>query len=224
MPRGKGFVESSTFEAGYETLKRATGSFQFVTPETVTSAVHDAPVVLLVLRCMLGFTPPEWAAYATSHTSVEITQGAARTIDRAIRMNPDSSLSGRGEVTNRRVDALISSACDLLHSGLPDVPHDSLHRLDKVDTREGLVSLRSMADLGAPYSILLYERFLGRPFAAHRDSVSELGGEPRGECHRRRAGPCRDQLSQDRTSGAAAGIRSGSGLRRTERVQSTDRH
>ena len=33
-----------------------------------------------------------------------------------------------------------------------------------------------MADLGAPYSILLYERFLGRPFAAHRDSVSELVG------------------------------------------------
>ena len=33
-----------------------------------------------------------------------------------------------------------------------------------------------MADLGAPYSILLYERFLGRRFAAHRDSVSELVG------------------------------------------------
>ena len=33
-----------------------------------------------------------------------------------------------------------------------------------------------MADLGVPYSMLLYERFLGRPFAAHRDSVSELVG------------------------------------------------
>ena len=48
MPRGKGFVEFSTFDGGYETLKRATESFQVVTPETVTSAVHDAPVVLLV--------------------------------------------------------------------------------------------------------------------------------------------------------------------------------
>ena len=27
-----------------------------------------------------------------------------------------------------------------------------------------------------PYSVLLYERFLGRPFAGHRDSVSELIG------------------------------------------------
>ena len=28
-----------------------------------------------------------------------------------------------------------------------------------------------------PYPVLLYERFLGRPFATHRDSVSELVGE-----------------------------------------------
>jgi hypothetical protein len=34
-----------------------------------------------------------------------------------------------------------------------------------------------MADLGAPYAMLLYERFLGRPFAGHRDSVSELVGD-----------------------------------------------
>ena len=34
-----------------------------------------------------------------------------------------------------------------------------------------------MADLGAPYPVLLYERLLGRPYATHRDSVSELVGE-----------------------------------------------
>jgi hypothetical protein len=32
-------------------------------------------------------------------------------------------------------------------------------------------------DLSVPYPVLLYERFLGRPFASHRDSVSELVGE-----------------------------------------------
>jgi len=31
--------------------------------------------------------------------------------------------------------------------------------------------------LGVPYAMLLYERFLGRPFAGHRDSVSELVGD-----------------------------------------------
>jgi len=31
--------------------------------------------------------------------------------------------------------------------------------------------------MGAPYAMLLYERLLGRPFAGHRDSVSELIGD-----------------------------------------------
>ena len=176
MPRGQGFVEFPTFEAGYETLKRVTQGFQEVNPDTVTSAVINAPVALLVLRCMLGFTPPEWAEYATRHTGVQITQGAARSLDRTIRMNPDRGLAGRGTVTKERIDALITAACHLIRSGVPSVPRDSLHRSDKADTREGLISLRSIADLGAPYSVLLYERFLGRPFAAHRDSVSELVG------------------------------------------------
>ena len=135
MPRGKGFVEFSTFETGYEALKWATRSFRDVTPETVTSAVLTAPVALIVLRCILGFTPPEWAAYATNHTDVEITQGAARTLDRSVRTNPEAALTGRGVVTERRIRALVVAACHLLESGVPEVARDSLHRLDKADTR-----------------------------------------------------------------------------------------
>ncbi len=177
MPRGHGFVEYPTFESGYETLKRVTRGFREVNPETLASAVVSAPVALLVLRCMLGFTPSEWAEYAKRHTGVHVTQGAARSLDRTIRVNPDKGFPGGGTVTKERIDALISSACHLLRSGMPSsVPRDSLHRSDKADTREGLTGLRSIADLGVPYSVLLYERFLGRPFAAHRNSVSELVG------------------------------------------------
>jgi hypothetical protein len=57
------------------------------------------------------------------------------------------------------------------------VPPGIVHRLDKADTAEGTKSVQSIADLGAPYPVLLYERFLGRPYATHRDSVSELVGE-----------------------------------------------
>ncbi|MDE0211356.1 MAG: hypothetical protein OXJ64_15910, partial [Boseongicola sp.] len=53
---------------------------------------------------------------------------------------------------------------------------ETIHRLAKADTQAGLVSVQSAADLGLPYSMLLYERLLGRPFAGHRDSVSELIG------------------------------------------------
>ena len=176
MPKGDGFVEFPVFEDGYEALKRATGSFREVTPDTIAPVVFETPIALIVLRCMLGFTPSEWAYYASQHAGVSVTQSAARTIDRSIRMNPDAALSKRGRVTERRIQALVAAACQALQVGVPELLPGSIHRLDKADTKAGLVSVRSSSELGVPYSILLYERLLGRPFAGHRDSISELVG------------------------------------------------
>jgi hypothetical protein len=91
-------------------------------------------------------------------------------------MNPSVRLRLNGGVTDARIRALVETACHVLQSGAPEVPGDRLHRIGKADTSSGLDSVRSFADLGAPYSVLLYERFLGRPFAGHRDSISELVG------------------------------------------------
>ncbi len=176
MPKGAGFVDFATFESGYEALKRATGGFQDVTPERVAPVVFQIPISLVVLRCMLGFSPPEWAHYASQHTGVAVPQNAARNIDRDVRMKPEAALSKSGNAKERRIYALIAAACHVLETGAPTVSPEFLHRFDKPDTREGLISLRSLANLGVPYSVLLYERLLGRPFASHRDSVSELVG------------------------------------------------
>ena len=72
MPKGPGFVEYPAFGTGYEALKQATTGFQNVMPETVTPVVFDIPISLIVLCCMLGFTPPEWAYYATQQTGIEM--------------------------------------------------------------------------------------------------------------------------------------------------------
>jgi len=72
---------------------------------------------------------------------------------------------------------MVIVACKLLNEPPPGIPSDKLYRLDKADTKNGLASLQPLADLGVPYAMLLYERFLGRPFAGHRDSVSELVGD-----------------------------------------------
>ena len=177
MPKGHGFVEFPLFEGGYEALKRATAGFEHFTPDVVGPVVFETPISLIVLRCMLGFTPPEWAYYASEHTGVEIPQGAARTIDRNIRTHPDKPLPRKGSLTEKRIQALIAAACYALDRGVAERTPETLHRLDKADTKAGLVSIRSSAALGMPYSMLLYERLLGRPFAAHRDSVSELIGD-----------------------------------------------
>jgi hypothetical protein len=176
MPRGPGFVDYATFESGYEALKQATQGFRNVTSEKVLSVVLVSPIAMVVLRAMLGFTPPEWAYVASQRTGVEVTQGAARSLDRKVRMNPTAPLRADG-LTAQRLKVLLQAACELLNEGSPKVHDDRLHRLDKADTINGLKSLQNMAGMGMPYAMVLYERFLGRPFAGHRDSVSEIVGD-----------------------------------------------
>ena len=126
----------------------------------------------------MGLSPPEWAYLATERTNVLVAQGAARGIERKIRSDPLVALRARDNAIAKRISALVTTACALLEAGAPQVENDLLHRLNKVDTSHGIASLWHLADFGAPYSILLYERYLGRPFASHRDSVSELVGDP----------------------------------------------
>ena len=177
MPKGAGFVEFDVFDGAYEALKRGTRGFREVSPETVMAAVLGRPICLIVLRCMLGFTPPEWAYYSSQHADEGVSQGAARALDREIRMNPGKQVSRAAQEKRKRIRALVESACYLLRLGAVDVDGGLVHRLNKADTKEGLVSVAAAADLGVPYSALLYERLLGRPFASHRDSVSELVGD-----------------------------------------------
>ena len=176
LPKGLDFIEYPVFERGYEVLKKTTRHFRDLSPGLVVEAVYRAPISLIVLRTMLGFTPPEWAYVATERTNLEITQSAARSIERKIRAAPQKPMEASSSVTDRRIQALITAVCALLTEGAPEVPNEAIHRLDKVDTKEGKISLQHLADFGAPYAMLLYERYLGRSFSAHRDSVSELVG------------------------------------------------
>jgi len=202
LPKGPGFVEYATFERAYESLKAATEGFTQLTASAVLRVAAAEPVTLVVLRTMLGFTPPEWAYMATQRTELDVSQGFVRSLDKKVRNSPQTPLK-----TTDRLRALIDTACHALAQGAPAVENGQLHRLDKADTRHGLVSIRNTADLGVPYAMLLYERFLGRPFAAHRDSVSELIGS-------KLEAPIEDVL-------AAAGI-SYRKTKRAERVEGFD--
>lgn len=177
MPKGEGFIDYPTFEKGYQALKRRTDAFAALTPENVLAAVREVPIAFIVFRCILGFSPPEWAYVTTEMVGVTVDQGAARSIDRKFRMNPNGAVSEGNGVTATRIRAMIEAGVRTIHQGAGIVSPGIVHRLDKADTARGQPSLQSIADLGAPYPVLLYERFLGRPYATHRDSVSELVGE-----------------------------------------------
>jgi len=87
MPKGAGFVDYPLFEHGYEALKKATSGFNKFDVDAEFEAIQKTPIALIVIRTMLGFTPPEWAYIATQKGAVEITQGFIRTLDRKIRYN-----------------------------------------------------------------------------------------------------------------------------------------
>ena len=176
MPKGVGFIEYPVFEQGYEALKQATANFSRISPQEILTATLKIPVIFVVLRAMLGFTPPEWAYIASQPAGIVVSQGSARTLDRKIRFNPLTPLKLTG-LSADRLKSMIEIACQLLVEGAPTIDKASLHRLDKADTRNGIQGTQALATLGVPYAMLLYERFLGRPFAGHRDSVSEMVGD-----------------------------------------------
>ncbi len=147
MPKGAGFVDYPLFERGYEALKAATSGFSTFTPDKIIPAVVDEPIALVVLRAMLGFTPPEWGYVATQRTGVNVAQGFVRTLDRNVRMAPGKPLRVAG-VMKDRLHALVDTACHLLTQGVPEVNGGQFHRLDKADTKNGLDSIRHLSNGG----------------------------------------------------------------------------
>ena len=89
MPKGSGFIEYPIFERGYESLKAATAGFSQFDPEKVFRVTVFEPISIVVLRSMLGFTPPEWGYVTTQRTGVSVTQGFVRSLDRKVRINPE---------------------------------------------------------------------------------------------------------------------------------------
>ncbi len=175
MPRGEGFVVFDAFVEGYEAIYAATEGFERIDADTLFETVCRVPIGLVVLRTILGLSPPEWSDVTTLISGVTVGQGFARSLDRGIRRDPESPI-GHTALQEERIRALVGTACELLTRPVPVTDADHIHRLDKVDTTLGQESLVGVASGGVDYPSLLYERFLGRPFASHRDSVSELVG------------------------------------------------
>jgi len=176
MPKGEGFIDYQIFEHGYEALKVATKGFSIFSPDVVMKATITEPISFIVLRTILGFSPPEWGYVASLRKNVSVGQGFVRSHDRRVRISPQEPISVTDHV-KERLQALVETACELLSEKAPHVDQKYIHRFDKADTTQGVESISHLADMGVPYAMLLYERFLGRPFASHRDSVSDLIGD-----------------------------------------------
>jgi hypothetical protein len=176
LHKGSSFVEYEDFQDAYEVLKRETGAFATFSTDTVWSALRTDSLCLVVLRTILGMTPPEWADLGQSERAVSVPQGFARSLDARCRTDREYLSRSLSAQTLQRLGALVEVAVEYITKGAPAGAENTVHRLAKADTAEGLTSLQHVAARDVPFAILLYERYLGRPFASHRDSVSELVG------------------------------------------------
>lgn len=181
LPKGESFLDYRGFRDGYGVLYRHTNAFDELTETSLWNALMEDSRVFCVVRSMLGMTPPDWAELARADRDSDVSQNAARGYDKDCRTNPGYvrhvEESNRAKKTPRRLRDMVSVAVEHLKEGAPTREKGMVHRLDQFDTKEGLESIRHAADEHVPYAVLLYERYLGRPFSSHRDSVSELVGE-----------------------------------------------
>jgi hypothetical protein len=181
LPRGSSCIDYPGFQDAYEALRRNTDGFSYLTEDAVWSALREDSLVLVVLRTILGVSPAEWADLARSELGSDVNQGHARNLDVKVRSDRDLFSRWLGSDENvglKRTKALISVAVGYITRGAPEASEkETVHRLAKVDTQHGITSLAHVSVHHVPYAMLLYERYLGRPFASHRDSVSELVGD-----------------------------------------------
>lgn len=175
MPRGERFLEFEGFAEAFRTLHRVTDGFLDWTTNALEQAVNYDPRCFVVVRTIVGLTPPELAHITTQTQGSAVDQGQARQIDARARAGQPLMDAG-AKIRREATQAMLRAAVELLAE--PILYREAeIHRLDKIDTAQGLESLRQVASGGIPYEALLYERLLGRPFASHKDAISELVGD-----------------------------------------------
>jgi hypothetical protein len=189
MPRGTAFCERADFDRGYEVFREETREGADLSGAAVLRAIVREPRAWIVLRSIIGLSPGEAAWVAIEEAAgqgklISVKQQDARDLDAAARRG-ERLVFDRGEARraierkrNELVRAIVPLLSDILRRPCPPVPQDQVHRFDKIDTVRGQESVAELLRRGTvPYSELLYERMLGRPYATHRDSVSDIVGK-----------------------------------------------
>lgn len=179
LPRGDVFLDYTDFRDGYEALRIETDGFRQFDVDHLWRALLRNARAFLAVRALLGISPPEWRDMAAELGAIDFSIGWARSTDGKTKKDPNYFTVGAGRtpLNIQRTTRLLEAAVSAVLAGAPETPSGLIHRLDKIDTAEGLVSLQYVSQNSVTYSVLLYERYLGRPYASHRDSVSELVGD-----------------------------------------------
>jgi hypothetical protein len=136
VSRGQNFVEFGSFQDAYEVLKQETDAFARFDDQTVWKALERNALVFVVVRTILGVSPPEWSELAKAERDVDVPQNIARQLDARCRSEANC-FARLTALSRRRIDALVSVAIEHVTKGAPSATPGAVHRLNKIDTAEG---------------------------------------------------------------------------------------
>ena len=132
LPRGNAFLTYEEFRDGYEALRLATKGFTAVTTETCWTALKQDARAFIVLRTILGVSPPEWQDLTAQETGSSLPSNTARSIDGKVKRDAAFFTSGGGSTALmvERVTDMLQTACGVVNVGVEPVPEGLVHRLD----------------------------------------------------------------------------------------------
>ena len=120
LPRGDNLVEYREFQSAYEVLRRRTNAFAEFSEGNLWSALRENSLSFVVVRTVLGLSPPEWADLARSDRHSDIDQGYARNLEGRCRSD-FAYIGGLVRPHNSkaldRIGALISVAVEYITRG-----------------------------------------------------------------------------------------------------------
>ena len=178
IPWDGSLIERNQFEQAYQATLMLTDSFKDVSEENLVATMLECPPSLVVLRTITGYT------YDQLESACKEASGTTTPKER-IKLLEGMAYKPANFPTDRQASDIAALASAIyravtrsLLKPIPNVESAGfLDRQAKVDTDAGWRGVHRAATEGVTYSDLLYERYLGRPFAYVQDALSERKGD-----------------------------------------------
>ena len=175
VPKGDSMFAEDAFAEAYEALALGTDDFARVDEASLRATLLECPAALAPLRMILGLTHNELAVAIRLHDpESNVAGGSLKNLER-------SAPQERTTATRQRIVGSIAGAVlAMMNRDLLTVPPrvtTYFHsKLDKSDTVSGWQSVRDHIG-GVPYSMLLFQRYVGGVWRQVQDAYSEVKGD-----------------------------------------------
>lgn len=175
IPRGDAMADEQAFAEAYRKLAVHTEDFTNVDQQQLVAALTASPDTLAPLRMILGFTYNELAQ------AMRLTRPGTRTRgDTLKRFERSAPPHGAPTRQAELIETIAATVLAIMERNILQIPasaQEFFHsKLDKRDTIEGWRTVAANAS-GVPYSVLLYQRYVGGVWRQVQDAYSEVKGD-----------------------------------------------